>query len=217
MTVFERMLRALVREELARLSEAAVTAAAAASAGLALMKPSDGTGAYVLYDSKKVVAALAGMSGETSWRLATALEDKKAVVGMLHVDFERGCRDSRAVMSSAAERGYGPLMYDVALADGPLAPMRGSVSLSAERVWRHYFEQRDDVTHKPLSGCRMHPKARPWLNFKYEVLSPMNASSLTRAHDGVVKQLSGDFVRSDVEAALRGAGDRYFDARYTEA
>ena len=217
LTVFERTLRALVREELLRLSEDAASPAAAATAGLALMTPPDGMGAYVLYDQDKAVSTLLDMSGETSRELAKALTAAGAVVGMLYVDKTAQCWEARTVMSVAAQRGYGPLLYDVAMADGPLAPMRDSVSLSAERVWRHYYERRPDVVHEPLRQCRKHVSVRPWLNFKYTLTGSPPVGPLRARHEGTVEELSYDFSRADVEAALRGAADKYFDSRYTEA
>ena len=217
MVVFEKMLRAFVREELMRLSEAAATPAAAAASGFALMKPAEGQGSYVLYDAEKTVRALTGMARETWWKLAAVVESEKAVIGMIDVKSGRQCGGARIVLTSAAERGFGPLMYDIALADGPLAPMRDSVSSSAERVWRHYFEQRNDVAHHPLMGCKQHPKVRSWLNFVYEAKNPINVNSLVKAHDGVLAKLTVEFTRGDVEAVIRRASDGYFDSRYTEA
>lgn len=216
MTVFERILRALVREELRCLSEDAVSPAAAVTAGLALMMPPDGIGAYVLYDHDKAVNTLRDMSGETSRELSKALFAVGTVVGMLYVDKTAQCRDARTVMSVAAQRGYGPLLYDVAMADGSLAPMRDSVSLSAEKVWRHYYERRTDVMHEPLRQCRKHVSVRPWLNFKYTMTGSPPVGPLRERHESTVKKLSCDFSRADVEVALLGAADKYFDSRYTE-
>lgn len=55
------------------------------------------------------------------------------------------------VAKSAAEQGYGPLLYDMALSvvyPGFLISDRGSVSKSARKVWKYYFNNRTDVNKK---------------------------------------------------------------------
>ena len=60
------------------------------------------------------------------------------------------------VESVQADEGYGPLLYDIAmemvylLGGVGLMPDRRSVSYAAKSVWLKYFEERQDVEHKPL-------------------------------------------------------------------
>jgi hypothetical protein len=60
------------------------------------------------------------------------------------------------VESVNADKGYGPLLYDIAMemvflkGDAGLMADRRSVSSDARKVWKTYFEQRGDVGHKPL-------------------------------------------------------------------
>lgn len=63
------------------------------------------------------------------------------------------CRGAYVVHESDAAKGYGPMLYDMALAaagkDG-LMPDRHLVSQYAARVWYHYFGNRSDVKTLPL-------------------------------------------------------------------
>lgn len=63
------------------------------------------------------------------------------------------CRGAYTVLSSDAAKGYGPMLYDMALVvagkDG-LMPDRHLVSQYAARVWYHYFGNRSDVKTLPL-------------------------------------------------------------------
>lgn len=212
------LLREMLRLELATLIETAASPSVAASRGLALMAPGHGEGVYVLYDAEGVESALAGMSGERTQTMARVLRDEHVVIGILAADKLPSCWSVRQVTSVAAEKGYGPLMYDIALSDGPLAPMRDSVSLSAERVWRRYYEDRSDVRHVPLKKCKNHVSVRPWLNFSYELTGPgHDVSALKTRHERVLDTLAEEIVSAEVKSALERAGSMYFDSRYTEA
>jgi len=56
------------------------------------------------------------------------------------------------VVASAAVKGYGPMMYDIAMSksDAPLMPDRSSLSPKAAGVWKHYDKQRSDVKKLPI-------------------------------------------------------------------
>lgn len=222
--VSQNTLRAFLRETLLSLSEEAVSPVTAAARGLALYVDPTGVGDYVLYSADAAVKALQGMSGETNRTMKKALVAANAVVGCLTVSTPNHTRKEtvNTVAHSAAEKGYGPLLYDAALAfAGPLTADRESVSLSAERVWRHYYERRSDVVHTPLvkaRGTRMHVSSRPWLNYAYSMpQASSNTNVLTARHDGVLRVLVDELTNGDVEAALMGAGSLYFDSKYVEA
>ena len=60
------------------------------------------------------------------------------------------------VESVNADKGYGPLLYDIAMemvflkGDAGLMADRRSVSSDARKVWKTYFEERGDVGKEPL-------------------------------------------------------------------
>lgn len=55
------------------------------------------------------------------------------------------------VHGPAAVGKYGPLIYDIAMADvGELMPDRGDVSGTAQKVWKFYKDNRSDVVSTPL-------------------------------------------------------------------
>jgi hypothetical protein len=81
------------------------------------------------------------------------------------------CDGAWIVRNTEANRGWGPLLYDVAMEyasihGNGLAPDRGSVSDSAQRVWVTYADKRGDVksyqlddmqntlTPPPADNCR---------------------------------------------------------------
>ena len=65
------------------------------------------------------------------------------------------CSRAWVIMSSEANHGYGPLLYDIAIEwatmnGSGLTSDRASVSLDAQWVWEYYMENRGDVTSHQL-------------------------------------------------------------------
>jgi len=60
------------------------------------------------------------------------------------------------VSNIEADKGYGPLLYDLVMelislkGDAGLMADRTDVSPAAKNVWRYYFHNREDVGHRPL-------------------------------------------------------------------
>lgn len=73
------------------------------------------------------------------------------VFGMIRVEMSKEY-DSWVVQNSAAEKGYGPLMYDIAFSfagEKGLTPDRHSIRPAAKNVWKHLFLKRSsefDIT-----------------------------------------------------------------------
>lgn len=72
------------------------------------------------------------------------------------------------VVNSAAQKGYGPLLYDLTmeyvvneLGDLGLTCDTTSVSGEAQRVWNYYLNNRPDVEHELLPEKFRHAKDRP--------------------------------------------------------
>jgi len=78
----------------------------------------------------------------------------KFVMGTIDTEKAWGgpSNDASMVHMPAASKGYGPLMYDIAMAAaGELMPDRQpGVSKSAQQVWKYYKEKRPDVVATPL-------------------------------------------------------------------
>lgn len=65
------------------------------------------------------------------------------------------CDNALSVSMSGASKGWGPLLYDVAIEyatkiAGGLIADRESVTSQAVRVWDYYLNRRSDVNHKQL-------------------------------------------------------------------
>lgn len=85
---------------------------------------------------------------------------KKHIVAMLSAGQNDFKNPFFEVQLSAADKGWGPFMYDVAMARaGGLMPDRFTVSGPARRVWDYYYHERNDV--KVTSLLDMVSKQKP--------------------------------------------------------
>ena len=107
------------------------------------------------------------------------------------------------IATSAAQEGYGPLLYDIVmeLEDGLMAD-RSSVSPSAKGVWDFYLNNRKDVVAKELDD-EDDPKTKPKrddatvfrggeenpLNYAYFIKKGPNVATLISNHKACVSQL----------------------------
>lgn len=85
------------------------------------------------------------------WGEVTMLAAKKKKDGQ--------CLDSWIIGASYANKGWGPLLYDILLqiaGKRGLTTDRGLVSPDAVKVWMKYFDERSDILKKPLD-----PIAKP--------------------------------------------------------
>jgi len=76
---------------------------------------------------------------------------KRVISGSIRAELDGWpCSGAFVVNSSGADRGWGPLLYDVAMEfasmkGGGLAPDREDVSEDAYAVWNYYLKRRPDV------------------------------------------------------------------------
>ncbi len=221
-------LRKFVR---AILAEAAMTSQGAASNGLALMrKNSGGQNVYVLYVPAEVEKML--VSGD--------IENEaigRAIVGFISIQPHEGeAWNAGEVKLSAAQKGYGPLMYQYAMTDyaGGLFPDRGSTSAKARTVWQKYAA-RADVEKKPFDDPKSPKTPDPiddmkpargttydgdeaFLNQAYDAPGDASGrSGLMAAHQQFVTDMTAKkFPKNVVETMIDNLGDEYFSVRYRE-
>lgn len=209
-----------LRQYIRLLIEAAVSVQSAAASGLALYTMSDGQfNVYVLYDPQ-----LVNDVGSLAKKLKT-----NPVKGYIAALVHKGeCNNSLEIRRSAAEHGLGPLMYDIAMADGPIIPDRMKTSSAATNVWNHYATKRSDVVVQPLDD-ENNPKTPPLvddcalvkkdsqgvLNYSYFGGQPVIRDSLINNHELFVSTLEErDIQRSVVEKLLMQAARDFFQKKF---
>jgi len=150
----------------------------------------------VLSFARKVASGKLDINEEASQQAAL-----DSVVGLIAMEENSRC-DAYEIKNAAADRGYGPGLYDVAMTfaqrDGyrGVTPDRDSVSPDAERVWQYSLTRRSDIEATPLRGllCGKH-RGRDALNYVYGLKKPFKsyAGLLDRGRD-LVEQLKDIFA-----------------------
>lgn len=221
-------LRLIVRSIL----EAAANSQTAAGAGLALMrKPESGDRTtYVLYAPAVVEQMLTSGDIEAS-------QIAKAIFAFMSIKTHQGeCWNAGEVKLSAAQKGYGPLMYGYVMNDyaGGLFPDRGSVSQAARGVWQK-FNQRADTkkskfddkknpkTPDPGDDCELSTGTsvdgeEAYLNQAYDAPGDAGGRSTLMANHNsfLVAMAQKKFNKQVVETMIENIGDEYFSMRYRD-
>jgi len=144
---------------------------------LAVYKDRDGPGdiLYILFDRSMfihfLIQEIKDMARASKVSVSDILADFDDHAGILPdgmaghaesfimgtIDIEKASSNSNGasmVHGPAASKNFGPLMYDIAMAEtGELMPDRQpGVSPSAQRVWKYYKNKRADVESTPLDN-----------------------------------------------------------------
>lgn len=212
--------------------EVAVHSSFASGRGAALCVGGDAGGdpAYILYDTKSILRDLTDIVGRAREDEATDVDDlvtksfQSNILGFISLG--GGCDGAREVKMSAARKGYGPLMYDIAMSVSPGGIMadRNNVTGAARGIWRKYLSLGSGVhgrvSAQKLDGakCKL-AKGEPALNYAYAAEAPLplgplqssHASFLKRAHE--ILRLQG-YKESAIEHRIWSAGSYFFDEAY---
>lgn len=230
------------------LAEAAISADAASETGMALFVLMKGqTIDLLMYSPARAANALNRHVPKSADKasLLKYLEGIRgdivgASVGTVSLRKPRGGPTNGAleVISSAAEQGYGPLMYDIAMSIAPsheIVPDRENVSSDARGVWSFYFHNRKDVKHHHIDDAE-NPKTPPKsddgsvypeeirkgedanpLNYSYSSTSTPSGRSMNVKHEEFVHKLVerlqaviGNDAQSWVEKVFERAAMKYF-------
>jgi hypothetical protein len=226
----ERLLRTYIRH---LVREAAITPKGASASGLALyafkaMK--GGFDRFVLYDPSafhrfmkaykehdehdhESVISLAGLKGYDS-----------IIMGFIETRQKAKCNNAGEVKASVAVKGYGPMMYDIAMAayEGGIISDRSTTSASAKNVWKGY-NARGDVASKPLDNIEEPKTDDPnddcylvddeLLDRSYSGAKP-DVNNLTSKHNAVMTELEElDIPESIIEDELKSLASSFFDTR----
>lgn len=202
----------------------------ATKGGLALFRGQrSGRILYILYDPK-ALAEEVQKPGFLSMRFSRPID--QIVLGFLKAMPHSGdCNDALEVKMSAAAKGYGPLLYDIAMSDGDggLMPDRVSTSDQAKKLWQFYGSKRGDVKKVPFDNaddpktpeedddCPFVDDKDDVLNYSYDGPGQAGAKSqLMQRHEDVAAQVAEKLgvKKQALENILMNMGDTLFDTKY---
>lgn len=209
------------------LLEAAIASEQAASQELALYRKHRGNYiTYVLYDPSAFEYEFEAGESKTG-------DVTRVIFGFLEVRPHEGeCWDAGEIAASAAQKGYGPLMYELAMSDFHiLTSDRSSTSASARKVWNVY-DQRSDVKKLAFDN-EDNPKTPPTED-DCKIVRGSNVAFLNQAYSGegdsgAKAQLIQNHIKAlidiasslninkrEIEDAIHGMAVDYFLIRYGE-
>lgn len=207
------------------ISEAAVSLQQATSSGLALCQIN---GRYVLYNPKILLDVLKNRNSQEQSYSEMDAAAAAAILGYIELTDVPGGEawGASMVRQSAAQKGYGPLMYDIAMSLAKvIISDRDKVSQSASKIWK-FYQQRSDIKKLPLDDIK-DPKTpdtkddadvfpgQDELNFAYTGANT-DVSALQSNHQNFLKNAQNElqYDQSSVEDALEGAADSFFRKMY---
>ncbi len=132
----------------------------------------------VLFDRKKLERYLARKKAPTDAEFQK--EAMAIMVGLIRLEESWRCRGAYEVKSSAARKGYGPMLYDAAMEVARkrkrpgVIPDRSEVSPAASRLWHFAQTKRSDVkADRTGLFCPEHgDTGRPELDAVYSLKKP---------------------------------------------
>jgi hypothetical protein len=190
------------------LDEAAKSQSDAMSQNLALyVQREDGVFQLVLYDPSLIQNI------------------RSSIIGFIKVKFKNGC-GNWIVKYAAANNGFGPLMYELAMSliyPDYLRSDNESVSSEAQRVWTFFLKNRrsEFKSEKVADQAPGKTNCLPALGTKEEgvqysfsINNPINYSNLEETHEKVAydMRIPG---RKEFQTKLVAAGEAFFWRMYT--
>jgi hypothetical protein len=128
------------------------------------------------------------------------------------------------VFQAAAQEGYGPLLYDVAMSyvtnkGSGLTSSRTSVKPAARGVWNYYLKNRPDVQKKPIasSQCVFHGgkvKQDDALNYVYYLPKFPKITQLVNNAEKLAIKFKRLYGQDFESKWIYIFGDSYFESRY---
>lgn len=209
------------------LLEASVDLTALASQGLALYTGDDGTTKdFVLYKPQPLLELVQKAPDILSKKELLSKYASTIVVGFLQITNEKvsSC-GAWTVVYSSAQKGYGPVLYDIAMSDiSPdyLSSDRNKVSPLARNVWDYYLNNRSsefNIRNMPEEEqCQFADDyelgKNKSLNVAFAIKNKLNPSGLVQANNQVLQtiQRTNPTLARQVETLFVGLGFRFYSS-----
>lgn len=204
-----------------------------------LMDDSGSVKSLILWKPSILLKQFEKFEDDLRWvRIAQLMKESSSewMFGFMKLDAPQSGRvgyGAWEVKLSAAQKGYGPLLYDAAMSVcGSITASRDKVSSQAERVWDFYNKSRSDVKKLPFDDID-DPKTpstdddavligqdHPSLDFAYEG-SPSDINSMIVKNqegidefDSMLSDLGIDVGSNKIESVILEIGRAFFAGKY---
>ena len=215
------------------LSESAKTVADAQSENLALyVGARSHSNLLVLYNPDKILKSLRFYKKTGSLDFV-----QEPITGMMCLNdtFDnKHCPAWNAyeVTVVAAQKGWGPLLFDIAMTEFEtlMIDRSGQVSVEARNLWRYYLDSRNDVEKLRLDDY-YHPRTKNtkddtrklynpdtknnFMNYAFRAKSRLDVSSLKKNHEELTQSAKKINSKIDIESFLEAKANSYFSDKYS--
>lgn len=139
----------------------------------------------------------------------------QAIVAAINYQNASKYQEIASVGSVAAIKGFGPTIYEIALADAEWLQPDYEVSGDAENVWKKFY-QRKDIDKRYLKDPN-HPTTRDVLNYAYHLKNPsFDLEKLIDDGNKAIETIALDFNlrKEQLEQIIVRGGQRLFSDKY---
>jgi hypothetical protein len=214
----------LIFEKKLDLEEAAMSVGDAEASNLALSIQKNGDLiSFQLYSPVAVFQELSKVKTFPKHHLSLAPKIKNAIVGTMTIEKGKVSK----VISVAAEKGYGPLMYEIASSlGGGWLTSDIDVKPGAEAIWKRFYDRKDiekkflKSKEPPNKGdwgldVRPYPPKQDPLMYAYSIPMKKSTSKLMNSHKQFASLIETNFEleKEDFEKMLETLGKNYFSSR----
>lgn len=226
--IFEKKLNETLLE--GDLEEAAMSVVDAEASNLALSIQDNGDFvSFQLYSPEAVFQELSKIKTFPKHHLSLAPKIKNAIIGTMTIERNSIFFSGKVskVISVAAEKGYGPLMYEIASSLGGWLTSDIDVKPRAEAVWKRFYDRKDvqkkflKTKEPPNKGdwgldVRPYPPKQDPLMYAYSIPMKKNTSKLVGNHRKLqanLKKAIPKLTPQELQEILEHLGKQYFTKR----
>lgn len=210
----------MASEQSSDLDEAAIAIAQARSEKLALNIQVGDEPSIILYKSAVILETLRSQEERGDRDIdETELARSGGFVGFVSFmeQHHEGVSMGYSINLAAAEHGYGPMLYDIALSvisPGYLMSDRNDVSKAAQKVWSYYFNNRSDVVKKLINGAEQLQNLGYLIPSSSEFSRDLGLNALVSSYHEIITKI--DRLEYPRETALHGEEPKILSPEETE-
>ena len=200
------------------ISEIATGVDQAAQNGMALYVSDKGSSrSFILYNPGELQRALE----DPAYEKRLHLNPGKLIVGVIDISHRTKCDGAWVVNTVAAEKGFGPLMYDIAFSSVGKAGLisdRDTVSNSARKIWKYIGAfRKSEFSFFPINpdnyDCIFPERRETYLNYRYVLNQPVDTGRLIQRSNEFLKTVESKLPNSNPIEKLDKLANKFFNGK----
>lgn len=200
------------------ISELATNVDQATQNGMALYFSDKGNfRSFILYNPGELQRALE----DPAYEKRLHLNPGKLIVGVIDISHRTKCDGAWVVNVVAAQKGFGPLMYDIAFSSVGKAGLisdRDTVSNSARKIWKYIGAfRKSEFSFFPINpdnyDCIFPERRETYLNYRYVLNQPVDTGRLIQRSNEFLKTVESELPNSNPIEKLEKLASEFFNGK----